>query len=63
MLELFTVPYLYIKSIDQPIVALDWSDGPPYTLSHLENDRDVTQRVMDKRCRTHHLCVNPGIPF
>ena len=34
-----------------------------YTLSHPENDRDVTERPKDTRYKTHPLCVNPGVPF
>ena len=35
-----------------------------YTLSHHENDRDVTERAQGyTRCKTHPLCVNLGVPF
>ena len=33
-----------------------------YTLSHSENDRDVTE-PKDTRCKTRPLCVKPGVPF
>ena len=39
--------------------------SPPrsvYTLSHTENDRDVTERAQDTRCKMHPSCVNPNVP-
>ena len=35
-----------------------------YTLSHPENDRDVTERVQEYTMQdAYPLCVNPGVPF
>ena len=38
---------------------------PYYTLSHPENDRDVTEHAQGYtlHCKTHPLCVNPGVPY
>ena len=52
--------------------CLSWSNKidkqqQPYSLSHPENDCDVTDRdVTDPRihtCKTHPLCVNLSVPF
>ena len=34
-----------------------------YTLSHPENDRDITERVQEYTLQDASFRVNPGVPF
>ena len=45
------------------VISAIFTQAYHYTLSHPENDRDVTERAQDTRCKTHHLSVNPGVHF